>query len=563
MDINARAERILAENIKPYGKMYYIPRIWLRHVIRKHIWEKGCRTVVFGYQDDVDKFIQCLPRDHGAVSGEYTHPDDWINAPGREFENEELVKKIAGYKIDKLVIVSDSLRYLLQMYLISWDVSYEIIDIYELIKKEYKKDVVRSIANPLEKRILQEYVRWRLRLQSSETEKYCDNYDAILVKKNYVKKAKNRKDKKYYLRELIINYFLIRDYKNGFFYIDQYTQIFGRNDNPFLRIKQEFLRLFSQMKKELQDKKEKDIIVFWCDALPYSDFKKYHFLEKIEKESLIFENTYTHIPYTHTTSQSMFTGIPFFEGKLYRNVETKNMIRHGKTLELLHKNGYQICEIGGNYIKKKYQKLPEYTVKCLYTPAAMHLWETLAQLLNDEGEKKFVICHMDCELHNPYWNGNSEKLTLDPGRFLREDMSEFEIQRAESAYYLEQQILFYIKFLGKNVCRIFMSDHGIGGPAYSERRLHAFCFVKDQGIKTGNYKKIFSYLKFYELVSYVLHPTEENFDKIFSDYALIQNDHPYGPKYCREILYKLEHNEDIMWKNWMGFRGIIKELLFR
>lgn len=556
MDINRSAEDILAKNIKSYKKLFYVPGVWLKYIIGKHVVQGGGIIIVYGYQNDVDRFMKCLPKNCRNVKRVYAQPEDWINLPGKEFHNQELVQRIAKYKIDKLVIVSDNLRYLLQMLLIGEEVPYEIVDIYELIKRKYKKEIVKSIATPL-KEVLKEYIKKWEQPQRSEQKKYCDNYDAILVKKYYAKKAANKKEKKYYLQELIINYLLIRDYKNAFSYIDRYTKLVGKDNNPFIQIKREFLILFSQMREELHKREKKDIIVFWCDALPYSDFKKFDFLEKMENGSLIFENAYTHIPYTHTTSQAMFTGEPFFEGKLYRYTETDNMIRYGKTLELLQKNHYRICEVGGNYIKKRYHKRPDYSIKSMYPPATMELWETLAQLLKDEDEKKFIVCHMDCELHNPYWNGESEKLYADPGNFLT-DITEFENQRKESAKYLEKQILYYMNFLGENACKIFMSDHGIGGPAYSERRLHAFCFVKDNNITKGNFKEYFSYLKFYELLDYILHPTEDNLKKIFSDYVLIQNDHPYSEKYCQDILRRLKNNEDIMQKDWMGFRGIIK-----
>ncbi len=556
MDINKCAEEILNKNIRKYQDIFYVPKIWMKHIINKNICKKSCSVVVFGYRSDVDRFMECMPKGYNTVICKYTQPEDWVNLPGKEFHNEELVLEIAKLHTDKLVIVSDSLRYLLQMYLIGEKVSYEIVDIYELIKKDYRKVVVKSIANPL-KEALKEYVKWKGRTWLSDPNKSCDNYDAILVKKYYAKKAKGKKEKAYYLQELIINYLLIKDFKNAFTYIDYYVRLFGTKGNNFVEIKQEFLNLFSQMKKQLHARQKKDIVVFWCDALPYTDFKDFHFLEKIESDSLIFENAYTHVPYTHTTSQTMFTGIPFFEGELYRTIETGDMIKHGKTLDLLVKNSYQICEVGGNYINKKYVKLSHYKIRSMYPPATMNLWETLAQLLQKEYKKKFIVCHMDCELHNPYWNGDSEKLCVDPGSFLA-DISKFETQRKESARYLEKEILYYLDFFGENTCKIFMSDHGIGGPAYLDRRLHAFCFVKDPDITKGRYKEYFSYLKFYDLLGYILQPTEDNFKKLFSEYVLIQNDHPYSKKYCEEIMRRLEHNEDIQWKNWMGFRGIIK-----
>lgn len=556
MDINKCTEEILSRNIKPYRELYFLPGFWLRYIIRKHIVSRGRgKIIVYGYQRDVDRFMRYLPQSCSNVKSVYARQEDWVNLPGREFHHPELVLEIAKYEIGKLVIVSNDLRYLLQMLLINEDISYEIVDIYELIKREYRTVIVKSIAIPL-KEAMREYIKC-LQSGMSEQKKYCDNYDAILVKRYRAKKAVNKKEKQYYLRELIISYLLIKDYRNAFFYIDRYTRLTGKKNNPFIQVKHDFLVLLSQMKKKLRARKQRDIIVFWCDALPYSDFNKYHFLENVKNDSMVFENAYTHVPYTHTTIQAMFTGIPFFEGKMYRSVETPNMVRESKTIDLLRKNHYQICEVGGSYIKRKYASRPNRSVRCSYPPASMELWETLAQLLKDENEKKFIICHMDCELHNPYWNGESERLLLDPGRFLG-DTAEYDNQIKSSAKYLEKQILYYMNFFGEHTCKIFMSDHGNGAPAYSERRLHAFCLVNDRNVKKGSFKKYYSYLKFYELLNYILHPTEGNLDAIFSDYVLIQNDHPYSEKYSEEILCKFKNNEDIRQKDWMGFRGIIK-----
>lgn len=373
-----------------------------------------------------------------------------------------------------------------------------------------------------------------------------------MVKRLRYKYAKSDKDKKYYLSELIISYLKIKDYRSAFFYIDEYVMLFGET-NGFAKIKQEFSQLLLDIKKEMHNRKQKDIIVFWCDALSYRDFVKWDFLKEIQKDSLFFENAYTHVPYTHTTIQAIFTGEPFFDGKFYHILN----VEKGKTIDLLEYYGYRIYEPGYRYIDTKYTTKLDCIARNAYQPASIMLWETLAQILKDD-EKKFIICHMDCELHNPYWNGQSEKMRVDPGNFLT-DISDFLFQRRESADYVEKQILYYSDFIGENACKVYMSDHGSGGvPPYDESRLHAFCFVKDSNIVKGRYKKYFSYLNFYNLIQYILNPTKINFQNVFSDYVLIQNDHPFSEKYCDRILLGIEKGEDVCWKKWMGFRGIIK-----
>lgn len=71
-------------------------------------------------------------------------------------------------------------------------------------------------------------------------------------------------------------------------YIGYYVRLFGTRGNNFVEIKQEFLGLFSQMKKLLHTREKKDIVILGCDALTYIDFKKFYFLEQIERDFVLF-----------------------------------------------------------------------------------------------------------------------------------------------------------------------------------------------------------------------------------------------------------------------------------
>lgn len=506
--------------------------------------------------------MKYFPKNSNELKLEYAELGQWQNVPGKEFNDSELIKRMSELETDILIIVSEDLRYLLQMCMISAKVSYELVDIYNILTEEYNviletgrsrtsfRGVIRNFLVP----ILVNYTEYGKRRWGQHI---IDNYDAILVRRYYYEKSKDNKEKKYYLNELITNYLLIRDYRNAFKYIDEYTGLFGMLENPFIKLKEEFLDLFITMKKALHAKKGKDIVVFWCDALPYEDFKEWNFLDDLEQQSLSLQNAYTHIPYTHTTSQAMFTGIPYFEGKLYRKVEKGDMIESGKLIDFLESNHYGICETGGCYINQKYYRKPYHLPKSMYSPSSMVLWDVLAVLLERISEKNYIMCYMNCETHGPFWNGDSDELRPDTNDFLA-DVTKFTYQRRQSAAYLESQIMYYLDFMNENTCRIFMSDHGIGMPAYSERRLHSFCFVNDINITRGRFDGYFSYLNFFALIHYILQPDEENFKKIFSEYILLQNDHPYGEKYCGEILEKYKNNEDIQIFNWMGYRGIIK-----
>lgn len=56
MDLNKCAEEILNKNIRKYQDIFYVPKIWLKHIINKYVWNKTCRVAFFGYQSDVNRF---------------------------------------------------------------------------------------------------------------------------------------------------------------------------------------------------------------------------------------------------------------------------------------------------------------------------------------------------------------------------------------------------------------------------------------------------------------------------------------------------------------------------
>ena len=163
-------------------------------MIRKHIWDKEDNIGIYGYIRDVDRFVKCLPKNGKPAMIEYAEANDW--KMDDSLKAEKRIHEIANTSIEKLVIVSEELRYLMQMYLVNEDVSFEIVDIYDLIKREYARVVVKSIANS-PKDLLKEYIKQIGVFLSGKihileklycvgcwirASKYCGNYDAILVK---------------------------------------------------------------------------------------------------------------------------------------------------------------------------------------------------------------------------------------------------------------------------------------------------------------------------------------------------------------------------------------------
>lgn len=571
MDINKISKRILSDNIKSSKKKYFVSKGFLQKVIRKYILDDNSKVIFWGFAEDVDKCLECIAKENYKVSGEYAKRENWQYNSGQVFKGDDEIAKIARLKIDKLVIVSDDIRYLAQMLLLNESAAFEIVDIYDFIKMEFDIAIIKGLSNSV-KTVIKEYIKnagvWLqeklpllrkircIEYWIKEKKKLCENYDSILVKRRYAAESKKQKVKRYYLKELIINYLMIRDYQNAFTYIDQYTDLFGSEDKALLNIKKDFNCLFSEIKKDLYERQEKDIIIYWCDSMPYSEFKKFGFLKDEAENSLQMENSYTHVAYTHTTAQTIFTGLPFFENGLY-DWNRPNFVEHGKTIDLLKEHDYKICEIHSNYTQEKFLRELEYVTKYQRVPASMNLWEVLAQILENKQQKQCIVCHMTCELHPPYWNGTSYNMRMGSNS-IYEDEDKFSRQIEESVKYLERQILWYADFLGPNVCKIFMSDHGLGTPRYIEKRIHTFCFVKDKNIASGKHYDYFSYLKFYELLKYILEPTQDNFNNIFTDYVLIQNDHPYSKSFCNDILRKHENKEEINPEKWLGFRGIVK-----
>ena len=283
-------------------------------------------------------------------------------------------------------------------------------------------------------------------------------------------------------------------------------------------------RKVQQLLKLIQDKIEarsrKDIIIFWTDALPYSDLKNMPALQKMEDAGFFFERTYTSTPYTEATAQAMFCrrhqidDYPESQGLITRE--------NSALIQYLENHGYDFCWFTSDRIvDAKYCEKEK-----LYSSNTIIAWHGLERLLSQQ-KPCFYIFHFAVETHSPvispnvgYIVPNNKHFTQSEGRFLK--TPEMETQRETALRYLDQCLTLY-NYLLRNKIHIFLSDHGwdhIGNKRWSEDFLHSYCLAIGEGIPKKRISEIFSYINFDKFIYWILEPEKNPIENALTDKAI-------------------------------------------
>lgn len=287
----------------------------------------------------------------------------------------------------------------------------------------------------------------------------------------------------------------------------------------------EFYDLISSM---ISKRKQRDIILYWLDAVPYKWKEYFKELTALEKEGLCFEQAYTCTPYTDQTLRAIFSGLlPLTDWqKSLEQIGYEN----SELIRYLSEKHYTICRIGEDTpivekrcLEEKFSDSLSVNISCNTI-----LWKILCRMLASS-DPAFMIAGFSVETHPPMLCAELENLV---DVYKAEDpLAQFQI----SARYLEQRIMFYHKIMrGGRRIQIVMSDHGEHitdqFPKYywAQHKLHAYCFLTGNGVSPERENRIFSYLKFMELIKWLVEPEKYNYEDCFSNYAVFQDTDIYS-----------------------------------
>lgn len=246
-------------------------------------------------------------------------------------------------------------------------------------------------------------------------------------------------------------------YMKNFIEVHKYISLLAEEDAKYKDIWDEIQDLLKGIKENMSKRKEKDIVVYWLDAISYGDEKNMPYLKNIMSKSVVFENAYTHVPYTHSALRAMFLGKREIDDLVYHVSECTR--ENSPVIRMLEEHGYNLKIISDyfyDYFPVQYRCRHFYTD--IFAPFSMKLWDMFAEILLGEQKALWVLHEMDS--HVPYLiNHISDRNYKQIG-------SRYGRAREE----VDSQLAFYEPLMNQDSFRIYMSDHGTGSPV--QRRVH-------------------------------------------------------------------------------------------
>lgn len=261
--------------------------------------------------------------------------------------------------------------------------------------------------------------------------------------------------------------------------------------------------LLERIKDKLLQRKQKDVVWFWMDAVSFDDSKEMTYLRKMKEKSLSFSNAFTNMPYTNPTLRAVFCQKRCVSDQSYK-IEKINS-NSSEMLSYLKGNGYHVKVISQYF----YQTFDEERGQEFYESASISFWSILQYMLLDD-EKLFILAHALEETHAPWIS--IKTTTLDN----RDEMAHYGRQD------LDEQMEFYGSFFNKDVMQIFMSDHGWqSGDFLKSHHIHMDIYHSD--IKPQKIDEMFSLLDFYPLIRQLMEEKKIDTEVFRREYVPIEN----------------------------------------
>lgn len=297
----------------------------------------------------------------------------------------------------------------------------------------------------------------------------------------------------------------------------------------------EITALLDEIKQRLLQRKYGDVVWFWMDNVSYDKADNMVYLNRMKEQSISFSNAFTNTPYTNTTLRAIFCQKRNVAEQAYNisNIDCNS----SAMFAYLTENSYHVKIISKYFIKH----FAENNKLEFYDSASINFWAILDYLMSID-EKCFILAHALIETHTPYLSFKMCSFNNN------EEMADWGKQE------LDEQLEFYSSFLGRNVMRIFMSDHGWqGGDFLASHHIHLDAY--HSAIKPRKIDGMFSVLDFYPLIRQLIEKKEVDSETFQREFIPIENLDRYN-RTDIEAIFKSRQMDLI---HSFGYLGVISK----
>lgn len=253
----------------------------------------------------------------------------------------------------------------------------------------------------------------------------------------------------------------------------------------------ELQQLFVRVREILSSKQEKNIIIYWLDALAYDESKDMKYLQSRRMHSVHFSNAYAETPLTNPVCRSMFCQLRQVDDLGYNTKEIN--FQNSPLLRDITAQGYEFSVVSA-YLGRLFDSKNNHCVGVTKEDSASAVfWNLLDQILQSR-QKTVYLAHAFVELHDP-------NLSVRRERF--ESQFQYkEASRKKQRKELDEQLRFYDEWLGDGFYRIYMSDHGFGSD--NRMRMHVHFQIYHSSWQSREIEKLFCFLDFTSLMHLLL-----------------------------------------------------------
>ncbi len=447
------------------------------------------------------------------------------------------VKELKKYKIEAILIPSETYENEMKQILINEEFQGEIVGLHSWLRKRkidikkefyhYKGAEKYKVVNDLYK----EY------LSTKGFENFCC---------------------------FIVGLLMIRDYSHAIIFLENFLR---EQENYSLRkLKQRIEEVFQEVREILLKQSKKHVMLYVIDSLRQSEIEYMPYLKRIADQNFYFENFITQYGTTRESVMTMLTGYRIIENNLYNRIYFTN--KDGVLLPFLEKEQYLF-----NFIFEKqdfaYSQIDQLGNACNSNVATEVYFEGLCQVLKNR-KSTFNYMHALCEMHPPFYNPIYEKELIQYNE--KCTYEEFLEQYRSSRKYVDEVVGFYYALLkSDNITQIIIGDHGISKKfSYQEmyvqdknthihrwdkKMIHPACIISNSSLGKGDNKHLVCNYSFAEILKRVLEESISNKELEQRDDKQIKLE--MLPIYNKGRVDKLLSYGEIEWLK--GFVGIWTE----
>lgn len=379
-----------------------------------------------------------------------------------------------------------------------------------------------------------------------------NRYEVVFYDKRKYGTAQDEALEEYYLEKVVFDYYYMRDFVNGEIYLKEYIGKKTSKVGEYERFLADVNSLLLDLQRAVSQKKQKDIVMYWLDAVSYEEDEKMPYWHSVNREALVFQRSFA----INNVTGNIMTAL-FYQKMPEETLEKYKQIENAPLLDMLAGCGwgFKYYGIGGMFAKKHTGRVAE---EHYHLVSSESYWKMICDMA-EAAEPAFRLVHL-MGAHPPYLSAE-----MDGERFIplhdaycspsEEIKNARKQQRISSMQYEDRQLAFY-DALTKVHAAIYFSDHGCIEYSMDNYAVlhHNILKLKSDSISPGVIKQIFNPLDFQKLVKRLIRGDEWDLKDIFSGYIFLQNFPIYNKDYVKTFYCQTRFEEHML-----GYNGIVED----